>query len=570
MITKLLFKILLKPKLILWQVVDFILQVIVNGSSVSVPILASIALDNFFKVGHVENNEIIIIIALLLLNLVMPPISSWLNVYIGENISLELKNQLINKILRLSPDDLIKNDQGKIYTIFTNDVYVLKDTLINAVPAIITSIILLVGSIFFMYRLNANLAISIIIVIPLIASIVVIIYRQVIKYFRRQQEIRDKINKTIDENIKASMLVRVFVAENTEEKKFDTVNSSSYKLGLDIVKKISLVFPVLNITMFVGQLLVLSIGGLESIAGRLSIGEISAFNNYVIMFTMPFMLLSFMSNLIGQSFASVGRINSIFGIKEKKIVPLPAVENFESMEFKNFGFSLNNKLILHDINFQIKSGDNIGIIGMTGSGKTMFVESILKFIDNYTGEFLINDKSADSVDYNLFRSKIGYVSQKNFILSGTVYDNIDFYRNFDKEKIELAARTSLVTEFTDKYNEGLQHVIGERGEDLSGGQKQRLTIARALVGNPEILILDDSTSKLDMSTESKLLKNIKTNYPGLTIIIVAQKIASIKNCNRIYVMENGTFEISGDHNFLMQSSFLYQEIDLTQSNYHQE
>lgn len=563
MTTKLLLKILLKPKLILWQFIGLISQLVANGISVAVPILASIALDQYFKLGHLDNNAIIITVTLLLLSLIIPPISSWLNVYIGENISLELKNILLDKILRLSPTDLIKNDQGKIYTIFTNDVNVIKDTLINAVPSIITSIILLAGSIFFMYRLNANLALSIFIVIPLIASFVVIIYRKVIKYFRRQQEIRDKINKTIDENIKASMLVRVFVAENTEEKKFDNVNTDSYKLGLEIVKKISLVFPILNITMYVGQLLVLSVGGLEFIAGRLSIGDIAAFNSYVIMFTMPFMLLSFMSNLIGQSFASIGRINSIFNIKEKKIEKLPSVDNFQTIEFKKFGFVLNGKQILHNINFQIKSKERIGIIGMTGSGKSMFVESILKFIDDYTGEFLINGKSADDVDYNLFRSKIGYVSQKNFILSGNIYDNIDFYRKLEKEKINLAAKTSLVTEFTDKYNDGLQHETGERGDNLSGGQKQRLTIARALAGNPEILIMDDSTSKLDMDTESKLMENIKNNYPNLTIIIVAQKIASIKNCDRIYVMENGTFEINGDHSYLMENSFLYQEIDLS-------
>ena len=227
-------------------------------------------------------------------------------------------------------------------------------------------------------------------------------------------------------------------------------------------------------------------------------------------------------------------------------------------------------MILHDINFHINKGEKIGIIGMTASGKTMFVESMLKFIDEFTGEFLINEKPVDKIDYDLFRSKIGYVSQKNFILSGTIFENINFYRNLTKEEIEKASSTALVNEFTDKYDNELQHISVERGDNLSGGQKQRITIARALAGEPDILILDDSTSKLDMQTESSLMQNIKNNYPNMTLIIVAQKIASIKNCNRIYVMENGTFEISGDHDFLMNNSFLYQEIDLTQSNYHQE
>jgi len=570
MVIRFILKILLRPKIIVWQFFSLLLQVIATGTTVIIPLAASSVLDQYFLQKTIGSNEIILIIVVLFSTLLIPPVSSWLNLYIGEKVSLELKNALIKKVLVVGPEEVNQIDQSKFFTIITNDVNVVKDTLIRTIPSILMSVILLVGSVIFMYRINSTLSTIVFIVIPLITSFVIVIFRQVVKYFKKAQEIRDKINKTIDENIKASMLIKVFVAEEKEKEKFGSVNKASYNLSIQIIKKVSLVFPILNITMYVGQLIVLLVGGIESINGRLSIGEISAFNNYVIMFTTPFLILSFMSTLIGQAFASIGRINSILNLKDEKKNTAKTIDLFESLKLTDFGINVGEKSLLDNVNFNVKRGEKVGIIGMTGSGKSVFVEALLKFFNEYEGSIVINGLSAEKIDYSTFRGLIGYVPQKNFILSGTLLSNIDFYRNLPQAEINKAVTTALVDEFASKYDDGLAHIISERGGNLSGGQKQRITIARALAGNPQILIIDDSTSKLDMATESKLMVNLRTNYPGITVIIVAQKIASIKDCSNIYVMENGTFVESGSHEVLIQNSLLYQEIDLSQSNYHEE
>ena len=567
MAIKYIIKILLKPKFIFWQILGLLLQITATGISVATPLLASIALDRYFSQGHLGNDEFIIAFALLFSTLIIPPISSWLNVFLGENISRELKENLMNKTLNFSSGKIIKENPAKLYTLITNDVGVVKDMLIQTVPTVVMSIILLAGSVFFMYQINSRLSIIIVIVVPIIASFVVIIFRTLTKYFKKGQEIKDSTNKIIDENIKASMLIRVFASEKREMFKFDVVNTKQYKNSLEIVKRISIAFPLLNITMYVGQLLVLLVGGIESMNGRLSVGGISAFNNYVIMFTTPFLLLSFTSTLIGQSIASINRIGLVLGEKDKVSGASKLVDKFQNIKLNFFNLLINSKEILHSINFELNKGEKVGIIGLTGAGKSVFIDALMNFFDEHTGKYLINGDEIETVNFSKFRTQVGYVPQKNFILSGSLYNNIDFYRNIPRDEIVKASKVAMIKEFSDKYQDDLGHRIDEHGGNLSGGQKQRITIARALAGDPQILILDDSTSNLDMETESQLMNNIKVGYPDLTMLIVAQKIASIKDCDRIYVMENGSFEAVGTHKELMDRSLLYREIDLAQSNY---
>jgi ATP-binding cassette subfamily B protein len=570
MALKNLIKILLKPKYLVLQIAAFVFMVGGTIMNVALPLIASKFLDEYFQQGFISNSGIVTAIILLISLLIIPIINAWLNAYIGNNIGFELKNLLINKILNFPIHEYTKHDQAKLFTIITNDVNTVKDALTRVIGTILFALILLVGSIFFMYQINSKVAIVIFIVIPLITSAVAIVFRSVVKLFKKTQEARDSLNKMIDENIKASMLVRVFVAEQTEKDKFALANDRQYKIALEIVKKISLVFPILNITLYVGQLIVLLVGGYEAIDGRLTVGELSAFTNYVVMFTTPLLILSFMLTLIGQAMTSLGRINTILNVKATAKQPETIINDFQKIELKKINLNLADKQILRDVNFTISKGQKIGIVGMTGSGKSIFCESLMNFFADFEGEFLVNDLPINTINFDQFRKLIGYVPQKNFILADTIYNNIDFYRNLEKDTIEKAARVAEVNEFCEKFPSEFQENAGEEGNKLSGGQKQRITLARALAGNPQIILLDDSTSKLDMETENKIMNNIRKEYPDTTIIIVAQKIASIKDCDQIYIMEDGTFTINGTHEFLLDNSYLYQEIDLTQSNYSHE
>jgi ATP-binding cassette subfamily B protein len=317
----------------------------------------------------------------------------------------------------------------------------------------------------------------------------------------------------------------------------------------------------------IGTVLILYFGGKEIIYGNMSIGDVNAFNAYVQLFTMPLLMLGLMITSLGQAMASLRRINDILNAPIKFQDGKLSIDEFKSIEVRNLSLKINDTNVLRNINFEIKKGQKIGILGLTGSGKTIFLKTFLRSLEPTSGTILLNERDIKNYQIKDVRDLIGFSFQENFLFNGTIYENIKFGRNIPNKEIVKSAKIAEVDEFVKEMEKGYKSSVGERGNNLSGGQKQRIMIARAIAPNPDLLILDDATSRLDISTENKVFDNIKREYKDISIILVAQKIASVKDCDKIYIFDEGEIVESGTHEQLLKSSILYQEIELTQRNH---
>lgn len=555
------FSILRRPKLLLLQVLALFFLLLSSGVTVLIPVLSAQWIDTYFATNAIAENLLTISIAMVVVSFVVPFLFAIVSTVITETISKEMRKALTGKILAQDYAYLAEKSGSKIFTVITSDVNFIKDTVGRVINSTISAFILLIASVYLMYKQSPAVAIPIFFVMPLIAVIGVLIMRKAIKLFKEVQQERDRMNGIIDENIKGSMLVRVFVSEAVEKLKFSVSNAGMSELSIKVTKIFAFIFPLLNLTMFLGQLIVLLVGSGQVINGTLTLGELSAFNGLVIMFAAPFIIIGFLSGIIGQAVASLNRINEVIKAPNPAKGGIRRIEVFDSLVLSNIKYVISRKKILDKINLRINAGEKVGIIGITGSGKSSLLQIAIRFLYPTSGDILVNGINASELDMNTFKKLVGFVPQQNFLIDGTVLENIDFGRNLDPSKIMLGYKTAAL--------EGVEpdSKVGERGSRLSGGQKQRITIARALAGNPNLLVMDDSTSKLDSNTESEIWENIAKNYPGLSMLIVAQKISSIKDCDKIHVMDGGKIIDSGTHSELLERSFIYQELELTQSNY---
>ena len=552
---------------ILLFVGSFIFLVILNLLNLAIPKIISSVINEYQTTFEISTTFYIIVGALAILSPIASLIQSYLFALLGEKIGTDLRNRLMEKVLKQDYNYLVKEKPSKILTVILSDVNYVKSSFIQAIAFAITGIVLLIGSIFMMFSLNTKLATYVVIAVPAFVIILFLVIKNRFKIFAEVQKVRDSLNKVINENIKASMLVRVFVAEKTEIKKFTTQNTLSKNLGIDVTKIFALVIPAISALFFICSLLIIQIGGQESIAGRLPIGDISAFNLYVLIFIMPLISLSFMSTMLGQAMASLQRISDVLDRKIDFKDGKEPLERINDIHIRKLSFKDEDIDILSDINFDLEKNQKIGIMGLTGSGKTLFLKHFLRAVEPTDGEILINSKDIKEYKSHDLRKEIGFCFQENFLINETIYENIRFGRDLKEKDILKAARIADVDEFTKKLEKGYKTMAGEKGSNLSGGQKQRIMIARALVAHPSLLILDDITSRLDANTEGRVFENIKKNYPNISMILVSQKISSLKDCDQIYIFDEGKISESGTHDELLKTSSLYREIELSQSNY---
>lgn len=546
---------------------SFIFLVILNLLNLAIPKIVSSVINEYQATLQISTIFYIIVGALSILSPVASLLQNYLFTLLGEKIGTDLRNRLMEKVLKQGYNYLVKEKPSKILTVILSDVNFVKSSFTQTIAFAITGIVLLIGSVVMMFALNAKLAAYVVIAVPTFVAILFLAIKNKFKIFNEIQKVRDNLNKVINENVKASMLVRVFVAEKTEIKKFKTQNTLSRNLGIDVTKIFALVIPAISALFYICSLLIIQVGGQEAIAGRLQIGDISAFNLYVLIFIMPLISLSFMATMLGQAMASLKRISDVLDsdidFKDGK----EPLERINDIHIKNLSFEDEGVRILEDINFDLEKNQKIGIMGLTGSGKTLFLKHFLRAIDPTEGEILINGKDIKEYKAHDLRKEIGFCFQENFLINETIYENIRFGRDIEEKDILKAAKIADVDEFTKKLENGYKTMAGEKGSNLSGGQKQRIMIARALVDHPSLLILDDITSRLDANTEGRVFENIKKNYPNISMILVSQKISSLKDCDRIYIFDEGKISESGTHDELLKTSSLYREIELSQSNY---
>jgi len=562
-----LLKYITKKEYLILVIAGIISLILANSVNLVLPTIIAKVIDEYGVTGGIENKYYIFTGIALVIGTTFTYLNTYLNSILGEKISKDLKDRLFAKVLKHNYSFLVNNKPSKILTVINSDTIYIQRTFTQALGAALIAIFLLVGSLILMFSLNPELALIIVLTAPTLIGILILIIKDKFKLFKKVQELRDKLNKVISENIKATMLVKVFVSEKTEIKKFKEVNKENKILGLEINKIFSIVVPVVSSLSIIATLIILYYGGKDIIYGKMSIGEVTAFNSYVQLFTVPLLLLGLMITSLGQAMASLGRINELLNapitFKDGNL----SIDSFKDIEVKDLSLKIDETEVLKNINFHIKKGEKIGILGLTGSGKTVFLKTFLRALEPTSGEIFLNNNNLKNYKITDIRELIGFSFQENFLFNGTIYENIKFGRDINEKDIYKAAKIADVEEFAKKTENGYKTNVGERGNNLSGGQKQRIMIARAIASNPQLLILDDATSRLDISTENKVFENIKREYTNISIILVAQKIASVKDCNRIYIFDNGKIVESGTHEELLKTSVLYQEIELTQRNH---
>ena len=558
------FSIVINKEIISLQIISLLLLLLTTLGSLLFPTISAKIIDEFFLTNILNKKLFVILILISVVVIFLSYIQTYITYMVSEKFSYIARNKLFKKIIDQPEKYFIKHKKSKLLTILMSDINIIKEIFSQFMNLAVTSLLLIVGSVILMFSLNKKLATIIVIFVPISLAIVMFVVRNIKELFKKVQKERDNFNRIIDENVKASMLVRVFTAEKDETNKFQKTNLISYDLEKKIINKFSIILPSVNLISFVSTMFIIYFGGIGVINGTMTLGEISAFNNYITMFIMPIMMIGMISNFIGQAFASIERINSVLNSKEDFKNGKHKINTIDSIETKNLNFDIEKKNILNKINFKIKKGEIIGIIGLTGSGKSMLIQLLLRLIEPSSGKIFVNKQSISYYDMNDLRNKIGVVFQDNFLIDDTIDKNIDFKRDLSLENIELARKIANVDEFYN--NNSINYKIGELGKNLSGGQKQRLRIARAIADKPDVLILDDCTSNLDIKTEKKIIYNIKKKFKDIAIIIISQKIASLQNCDRTYVMDKGEITNVGTHNFLINNSLLYKEIELTQKN----
>jgi ATP-binding cassette subfamily B multidrug efflux pump len=479
-----------------------------------------------------------------------------------------LRNKLFNHMQSLSTNYFNTHKTGDLMALATNDINAVRLALGQGVVMLVDSIFITILAFVMMIKTtNIKLTLIALLTLPFIALVVGKFGKVIHKKFRIVQESFSNLTDTTQESFAGIRVVKSFVQEDEVIDNFLKVNEDNLNKNLNLVKVSGTFFPLIQFMASISFLIVLWYGGKLVIIEEISLGDFVAFNTYLGLLVWPMMAIGWVINLMQRGAASMERINSLLAEKpdivdNEKSIDLKDIKGF--VEFKNVSFKYPNstKYSIKNINFTIPEGNTLAIIGRTGSGKSTIVNLLLRLFDVEEGEILLDGVNIKDIRIQCLRENIGYVPQDNFLFSTTISENIAFAfdENIPNRDILEAAKKAEVYDNIINFPDKFDTVLGERGVTLSGGQKQRISIARALIKNSPILILDDSLSSVDTETEEKILNNLKTVTDKKTAIIISHRISTVKNSDEIIVIDDGEIIERGNHESLLNLNGLYKDI----------
>lgn len=552
---------LLSPLMMILEVVADILIPYLMSRIVDIGI-ANGDIDYIVRVG-------LIMIGAALLGMTFGIISSHAGARAGYGFAAEIRKDLFKKVQSFSFANLDKFSVSSLITRLTNDCNTIGQVTMMSLRLAIRAPFLMVFALIMAFNINSSLARVFMVSIPIMVLAVVIIFKKARPLFRRMQTRVDRVNAAIQENLTGIRVVKSFNRQRFEEEKFKKRNDALRDTALQAISTVIFLMPILTLVIYGTIIAVLWFGGQQVRFGTMGSGELISFITYITQVMMSLMLMSmFFMNLL-RGIASGSRILEVLATEsEIKEIDNPHKELKDgSIVFKNVNFKYpgSREFVLKDINIEIESGETVGIIGSTGSSKSTLVQLIPRLYDVSEGAVYVGGSDVREYDIKALRDQVAFVLQRNTLFSGTIRENMKWgNENATDEEIIRALKQAQAWEFVSKYEDGLDHWVEQGGANFSGGQKQRLCIARALVKSPKIIILDDSTSAVDMTTDAKIQKAFKEELKGVTKLIIAQRISSIKNADRIIVMHEGRVESIGDHETLLNTSPIYGEIYETQ------
>lgn len=488
----------------------------------------------------------------------------------AQKMGNDLRKDAFAKVMHMSFQQTDKFTTGSLVTRLTNDITAIQEFVAMSLRMFVRTGMQFIGGIAVILTLNVNFGLVLVISLPVQLIAVAIIMKKASPLFSIVQTKLDKVNSVVQENVSGARVVKAFTREEYEINRFDNANTNLMTTNLKVQKLLATLNPILMIIMNASVIAIIMIGGFQVEAKAMQVGEVMAAVTYITQILMSVMMVGMMFQQVSRSAASMKRVNEVLSTD-------PVIsdgnksadsDNSGTVEFRNVGFSYpgsSGKPVLSGIDLKAEKGQMIAILGSTGCGKTSLVNLVPRFYDATDGDVLVDGVNVKDYDVDTLRSKIGVVLQKSELFSGTVAENIRWgCETATDEEVKTAARIAQAEEFIDGFNDGYDTMISEKGASLSGGQKQRMAIARAIIKKPEILIFDDSTSALDLSTEAKLHKALRENLSGVTVIMIAQRIASVMRADKIAVLENGSICAFGTHKELMETSDVYRDIYYSQ------
>ena len=481
-------------------------------------------------------------------------------------VAFDLRNDLFSKIQGLSFSYHDRNQTGQLMIRATDDVEKVRTFIGQGLLMAVGAILLLGGTLIILFTTNFRLTLVALPVLPVALILVMIFGSRMGPLFLEVQKRLDKVNTVLQENLSGIKVVKAFTREKDEEKKFDDAADSLMDQQIYVAKLFSFLFPLMLLIANLGQALVLYFGGRQIIGGTLTLGQWQEFSIYLVFLFFPAMQLGMIITQMSQASASATRIFGILDtdneVKDKPdAISLTQIEGKVKFENVTFRYFNSGDAVLKGVNFEIQPGQTVALLGATGSGKSTIINLLPRFYDPSEGRITIDGNDLRDLQLESLRSQIGIVLQETTLFAGTIRENIAFGRtDASFEDVVAASKAAAAHEEILSFPDGYDTQVGERGATLSGGQKQRIAIARALLLDPRILILDDSTSSVDLATEAQIQSALDELMEGRTSFVIAQRISTVMNADFILVLEDGQIAAQGDHADLLETSEIYAEI----------
>ncbi|CAG7652309.1 ABC transporter ATP-binding protein [Paenibacillus allorhizosphaerae] len=487
--------------------------------------------------------------------------------HVSQKFGAELRSDMFRKIQSLSFDNIDRFERASLVTRLTNDVTQVQNFMNGLMRIFVKAPLICIGSLIMATRLNSQLAAVLAVVVPIVAILIALNMKIGFPLFIKVQKALDQVNSLTREYLSGVRVVKAFNRFDYEVDKFDQANQEYRARSVRAMRRMSIFNPAIMLTVNFGIISVLWLGGVRVDGGQMQVGTIIAFINYMTQILFSLMMISNVFNMFVRAKASAGRIDEVFAQENTMKWNADAQTNPKMkgrVDFENVYFTYEGTSgdpVLKNITFSCSPGETVGIIGSTGSGKSSLVGLIPRFYDTLAGTVKVNGVDVKEIDPQQLREKIALVPQQTVLFTGSVLDNIKIGKeDATMAEIEQAAKMAEAHDFVSSFNDGYETILGQGGVNFSGGQKQRVSIARALVREPEILILDDCTSAVDVATESRIKEALKTYAADLTCLIIAQRITSVMDADKIVVLDNGEIVGIGKHETLMRTCRVYQEI----------
>ncbi|WP_461095133.1 ABC transporter ATP-binding protein [Spirosoma gilvum] len=540
-----------------------------NGINLVLPMIIAQSIDAYSAGHFVLKTTLIQFIGAASFIFVFSYLQSIVQTRASERVAKDLRTQLADKISRQSFAYIQKANPSKLLTNLTSDIDSVKTFVSQALVSIASSLCLIIGTSILLFTIKWQLALAVLAIVPIIGITFYLVLKKVRVLFIKSREVIDWLNKVINESILGSALIRVINSQQLEYDKFLAANTNSKDLGISILRLFATLIPVISFTASMAGLTILILGGHFVITDQMSLGDFAAFSSYLALLIFPIIIIGFMSNVIAQASASYQRVNEVLQAPETVRNGTVDATLTGDVALQDVSVYYGDKPVLREISFAVKAGTRTAIVGPTAAGKSQLLFLLTGLIKPTDGSVNYDGKPIDSYDEDVFHQQVGFVFQDSIIFNLSLRENIAFNEAVTEESMNKAIATAELQDFVDSLPDKLETVVSERGSSLSGGQKQRIMLARALALNPKVLLLDDFTARVDANTEQKILANVQTNYPGMTLISVTQKIAAVENYEQIILLMEGEIIDKGNHQELMAISPEYVQIYQSQRSTNQ-